>query len=195
MAMADQTVPNRTAEASKIISQESEYAEVAHPPRLIVKSEDDTAVASFESAGLRPTDQTKGREGSSAMVTGTFRSPMNRKKPVPPPKPGKFLKVDSKDPILPTPSPCTEESKAEAEDDEGNYTGGTGGTGGTTTGTTGDSGFSDAREFLKVDLPTDLPAGNQEVPGYYKSLRREDVGTPTYYKLADREKTQLWHGK
>ena len=182
MTTADQTVPSRTAESIKIISQESEYAEVIRPPRLIVKSEDDFAVASFESASSRPTD---GREGSSALVTGTLRSPMNRKKPVPPPKPGKFQKVGSKDAICPR----IEESKAEDED-EGNYTGGT--TAGTTGGATGsDSGFSNAREFLKVDLPT-----NQEVPGYYKALRREDVGVPSYYKFAGRETaTQPWHGK
>ena len=124
MTTAAQTVPSKTAKAIKIISEESEYAEVVYPPHLRVFSE---------------------------------------------------------------------ESKAEDED-EGNYTGGT--TAGITGGATGsDSGFSNAREFLKVDLPTDLPA-IQEVPGYYKSLRREDVGVSSYYKLTVRETaTQPRHGK
>lgn len=108
-AAGDQIAPilptnaSRAPEGTKLASQEESeaemYAEVIHP-RLIVKSAEDSAC--FES--VRPRlikDQDNGR-GNSALVTGALdkqAGPKCRKKPVPPPKPMKFLKFSSKDVI------------------------------------------------------------------------------------------------
>lgn len=71
------------------------------------------------------------------------------------------------------------------------------------TGTTGDSGFADARPFLKVSIEPSsssaAPVPNEEdeltTAGYYKSIRREEVGV-SYYKLANREaQTQMFQGQ
>lgn len=185
-AAGDQIAPilptnaSRAPEGTKLASQEESeaemYAEVIHP-RLIVKSAEDSAC--FES--VRPRlikDQDNGR-GNSALVTGALdkqAGPKCRKKPVPPPKPMKFLKFSSKDVI--------NESESDYED-EANYTG-----------TTGDSGFADPMPFLRVDLTspqqsiTHAGMTAHEPPmaaGYYKAINREEVGGPTYYKLANRE--------
>ena len=62
-----------------------------------------------------------------------------------------------------------------------------------TGGTTGDSGFSDAAEFLKVDLADSREEQTIPMASYYKSLHANGVGVPSYYK-GSREETQKFHG-
>ena len=84
-------------------------------------------------------------------------------------------------------------------EDEGNYTGGTTGGSGSGTG----SGFVDPTPYLKVDMKNSPRLPNIEdaspthmTTPYYKTIHKDEVDKPSYYKMANREmNNQKYRGK